>query len=547
MIYLAALLISMFSTIVLIPIFTRLAIKLRAMDIPNERKVHKVPMPKAGGISIALGAMIPIILWGSTKTFTLSILIGAWIVVLSGLIDDIKDLNYKIKFLGQLVAALIVVVYGGLKITTVGNLLPTGVLLPDVIAIPLTLVVIVGVTNAINLSDGLDGLAGGICLLSFLCIGFLSYKNEYFATVVFCVAIIGAILGFLRYNTFPATIFMGDAGSQLLGFLLAILSLSITQENNDMSPVLPLLMIGLPIIDTLLVMGERIFAGKSPFHADKKHLHHKLLNLKLFHNESVVVIYFIQAFLVTSAFIFRNYSEWFLILYYSIVSVTIILLLAVAKRTEWNRRKYYFFDRAIKGRLRILKEKFLFIKISFRIILFGVPALFIFSCILPSQPLPRIFLIVSSVLFLMMVLARVILKKWPIIAIKISLYLSIPFIVYLSEIDQVAWMSHNLFKVYNLSFLVLAFFVILTLRFSRREGFKSTPMDFLILFIAFVIPNLPDEQIKSYEMGMVAVKIIIFFFSFEVIIGELRDELNKLAMPMMVGLGIISLRGILGI
>ena len=168
MTFLAALLISMFTTIVLIPLFTGLAIKIKAMDIPNERKVHQVPIPKAGGISMCLGMMFPIFIWCPMNNMVQAILIGAWVVVVFVLIDDFIDLDYKIKFLGQLIAALIVVLYGGVKISHLGGLVPTDNALPDVLTIPLSLFVIIGVTNAINLSDGLDGLAGGICLLSFL-------------------------------------------------------------------------------------------------------------------------------------------------------------------------------------------------------------------------------------------------------------------------------------------------------------------------------------------------------------------------------------------
>ncbi len=161
----------MFITIALVPFFRGLAVKINALDVPNERKVHKYPMPKSGGIAMALGAFIPILLWFPSGNFTRATIIGAGIVVLFGLLDDMKDLGFKTKFAGQFAAALIVIIYGGVKIKSLGMLLPDGVLLPDWLAMPLTFIVIVGITNAINLSDGLGGLAGGISLLSFLCIG----------------------------------------------------------------------------------------------------------------------------------------------------------------------------------------------------------------------------------------------------------------------------------------------------------------------------------------------------------------------------------------
>lgn len=546
MTYIASLLISMFTTIVLVPIFTGIAVKLRAMDVPNERKVHQVPIPKAGGISMALGAMFPIIMWCPMLTMIQGILLGAWVIIIFGLVDDFIDLNYKIKFTGQVTAALIVVLYGGLKITDLGGLMPSENSLPDVLAIPLTIFVIVGVTNAINLADGLDGLAGGICLLSFLCLGALAFQSEYHAITLFCIAILGAIVGFLRFNTFPAKVFMGDAGSQLLGFFMVTLSLALTQKVSNLSPVLPIFLIGLPIIDTLGVMVERISIGGSPFRPDKRHLHHRLMELGLFHNESVVVIYVIQAFLVTSAYFLRSQSEWHLILYYTAVSLIIVLLLTITKKAKWKRQKYYILDYIVKGRLRILKENSIFIKIIFKIVLAGVPALYIITCLLMSENLPGYFMLLSLGLLVVMVYMKLTNSTRSATSVRVAIFLSVPFLVYFSDINRVAWVNDSIFKLYNMAFLIMALFVIATLRLSRREGFKTTPTDFLILFIALVIPNLPEEHIESYQMGMVAAKIIAFFFCFEVLSGELRGNLNKLATPIMVGLAIVIFKVLVG-
>jgi UDP-GlcNAc:undecaprenyl-phosphate GlcNAc-1-phosphate transferase len=458
MIYIASLLISMFSTIVLIPIFTTIAVKVKAMDIPNERKVHKIPIPKAGGISMALGLMFPIFIWCPMQTMVQAILIGAWVVIVFGLIDDFMDLDYKIKFLGQLVAALIVVLYGGIKISNLGTLLPSEYTLHDVFAIPLSLFVIIGVTNAINLADGLDGLAGGICLLSFLCLGFLGFQNEYFAVTLFCVTIMGAIAGFLRFNTYPAKVFMGDAGSQLLGFFIVTLALVLTQKSSSLSPVLPMILIGLPIIDTLGVMAERISKGGSPFDPDRRHLHHKLMELGLFHNESVVVIYALQAFLVTSAYFFRSQSEWYLILYYIGFSLFILALLAIAKKTQWKRQKYYFLDKIVKERLRVLKEKSIFIKITFKTILVGVPALYIITCLLLPGDLPGYFILLSLGLLVAVVFMKLTNNARTFNSVRIATFLSIPFLVYYSEISRVAWINETLFKFYNYAFLIVALF-----------------------------------------------------------------------------------------
>ena len=536
----------MFITIALVPFFKGLAVKVNALDVPNERKVHKYPMPKSGGIAMALGAFIPILLWLPADNFTRATIIGAGIVVLFGLLDDMRDLGFKTKFAGQFAAALMVIIYGGVKIKSLGMLLPDGVLLPDWLAMPLTFIVIVGITNAINLSDGLDGLAGGISLLSFLCIGYLAYSAGNFGIALLSAATVGAIFGFLRFNTYPATVFMGDAGSQLLGFMAITFSLKLTQGNAPLSPLLPLLLLGFPVLDTITVMFERVTNGKSPFVADKNHLHHKLMRLDLFHTEAVLSIYVLQAFLVTSAFVFRSRSEWFLLILYLVFSGVIISGFFIADSTGWKLKRFHFLDKVLKGKLRVLKEKNILIKVSFRIIEVGVPSLLLITCFLPAS-VPSYFALFSIGFLGLICIVWLFNKQWLDMALRFALYLTIPFVIYLSETDLAAWVSYKLLDPYNLSFVFLIVFVILTLKFTRRtKGFKTSPMDFLILFIALVVPNLPDERIQSYHMGLVAAKIIVLFFSYEVLIGELREDLKRLVLATIPVMVVMAVRGLMG-
>jgi len=532
----------MFTTIVLIPIFSGMALKLKVLDIPNERKIHQFPIPKVGGAAMALGLVIPILLWAPANDFVRSVMIAAWVIVIFGIIDDFKNVNYKIKFTGQVAAALIVVFYGDLDIHTLGRILSIDYELPNFLSKPLTVIVIVGVTNAINLSDGLDGLAGGICLLSFICLAFLSYQQAYQDPIVFSAAIIGAIVGFLRFNTYPASIFMGDAGSQLLGFLFITLSLGLTQKGSNLSPILPLMLMGLPILDTVTVMVERIIKGYLPFKADKRHVHHKLLALGFYHNESVLIIYICHALFVTFGFLFKTNSDWFLLINYLIFSTCAISILRIANKRGWNRRQYQFIDSAIKGRLRVFKEKKTVIKISFQAAQIGFPIILIFSCLLPEN-IPDSVALLSAFLLGSTLLYRFVKTNWRPMLVRITFFLSIPFIIYLGEQSVVGWIPLELLRAYNFSFFVLIMLILITLRYSRRRGFKSTPMDFLILFIALAVPNLPDEQIKSFQMGLIAAKIIAMFFSFEVLIGEFRTDLHKLVPYTSIALTIILLRG----
>lgn len=534
MIFLSSFLISITTTIALVPIIRQMAIHLDlGVDLPHERKIHKVPVPRIGGISMAIGAFIPVALWVAMGKFAFAIFLSTGLIVLFGVIDDFINLNFKIKFIVQILAALIIIFLGGVKIHYLGLLLPEGVSLPDAIAIPLTILVIVGVTDAINLIDGLDGLAGGIAMLSFICIGYLAYFSDQDVILLFSVAVIGSILGFLRFNTHPATIFMGDGGSQMLGFLAVVLSLALTQGIFDSqpfipSPVLPLLLLGLPVLDTLTVVVERIRKGASPFKADKRHFHHKLMRLGLFHREAVLVIYLLHSFLILSAFIFRFFTEWFLLSYYLIFSGILLFVLRKAQRNNWNFPREKFFEKSAFGTLRAINNQNLPIKISFRIVQLGVPTLFLITCFLPEKIPPLLY---SSFLFLFVL----IMFCWQFgreyiqILFDIVLYLFIPVIVFFSETQRAAWISEFCLFLYNGAFALVFFFVIMTLKFTRRtKGFKSTPLDYLILFIALVVPNLPDPQIQDWQLGLIAAKIIVFYFSYEVLLGEMRIHVNTI-------------------
>jgi UDP-GlcNAc:undecaprenyl-phosphate GlcNAc-1-phosphate transferase len=540
MIFLSSLMLSLFITLVLIPILKGYAVRMDCVDVPCERKVHCLPMPKVGGIAMAIGALIPVILWLPTDRFVNSLLIGSGIIVAFGFIDDMRELGYKAKLSGQLAAALIVIFYGGLSIRCIGTCLPENVLLPIWVAAPLTLMAIIGVTNAINLSDGLDGLAGGIAILSFLCIAYLAYRAGNITLALLAVSVIGAIFGFLRYNTYPAVIFMGDAGSQLLGFLAVCLSIYLTQGNTPLGRFFPLLLLAFPIIDTLTVMLERISKGKSPFVADKNHFHHKLMRLGFFHNEAVFFIYIIQAIIVSAAFYFRFYTEWFQLGLFLVLTTIIVAFFQWTDNRNWKLKRGDFLDVVVKGRLRVLKEKHFVIKISFKSMEYLLPLLLITTCLL-ARDVPVYFGTGSALLLLVMLVVRWRQPQWIPLCLRIVLYLVIPFSVYLVDQNAGHFISTLSLRAYNFTFAAAVALVILTLKFTRRrKGFKATPMDFLVLFIALIVPNLPDPDIQYLSMGTIAAKIIVLLFGYEVMIGELRGELKRQTYLAIVALAVLA-------
>jgi len=509
MLFLSTILLSVFITASLIPITIKLADKYHMVDFPNPRKVHTIPIPRIGGLAMALGAAVPIVLWTAADAFVMAYLAGAGILVLFGLVDDMKGLGYKAKFTGQFLAALVVIFYGGVRINSFGSLLPGAMLLPEWFAVALSIIAVVGVTNAINLSDGLDGLAGGISLLCFCCIGYLAYLEGNSSVVLLALALAGAIFGFLRFNTHPASLFMGDTGSQLLGFSAIILAIKITQGNTPLSPVLPLIILGFPILDTLTVMVERIREGRSPFSPDKNHFHHRLIRLGLYHSEAVFVIYLIQAIMIVSAIFFKYYNDWALLTFYTAFSVFIIGSFVVAERTGFQFKRYQLIDYAVKGRLRRIKDNNWVIRMSFGISKIIIPLLLVFSCLLPAE-IPGYVSVISVLFILFIVAVRVFIKKYMGFCLRFVIYLTVPLVLYLIEEGKAVWIGEKMFILYRLSFGIIALFVFLTVKYSKRtKSFQITTMDFLVIFIAVVIPNLPDQLIQSNHLGLLAVGIIV--------------------------------------
>ena len=541
MIFLSTLLISILTPIALIPFLRGLALRFQLVDLPNERKVHSQPVPRIGGIAMAVGALAPIMLWCREEGFVASFLAAGGVIAAFGILDDFRDLPAKWKLAGQLVAALIVVSPGGLKITSLGGLLPQGYLLPDALAVPLTLIAIIGVTNAINLSDGLDGLAGGISLLSFCCIGYLAYLEGETEIALVALALLGAIFGFLRFNTHPATVFMGDTGSQLLGFSAITLALRLTQGHTALSPVLPLVLLGFPVLDTLTVMTVRIASGRSPLAADKNHFHHNLMSLGLLHHESVLTIYLIQMLLVLAAYLLRFYSDWLLLSGYLVFSALVLALFTASARSDWRPRRSGLFLKAKQSLARVKNSRWI-ILCTFQLLSFGLPLLLGFTLLLPGVVpgyLTVATLLASALIFYCLCYRRALLGE----LLRLTLYLLIPFAVYEAQGDPAD--AGALFPLHTLLVSLFAVFNILVSKLSlRREGFQSTPLDFLICFVAIVVPNLPDQNLQAYHLGLVAAKVVILYYSCEVLISELRGKYDRFAWGIMAVLALVGCWGL---
>ncbi len=276
----------------LVPLVKRAAIHTGAMDIPNERKVHKKPMPRMGGLAIFGAFLIGYMLFARMSTTMLSILIGGFVIVLTGIFDDIKPIPAKIKFLLQIIASCIVVFYGHIALNKIG-VFGLVINFPEPINFIISILFIVAITNAINLIDGLDGLAAGVSSIYFATIAVIAYmlnKMQGLDTILSLI-MLGSTLGFLVHNFHPAKIFMGDTGSLFLGFTISVVALLGFKGTTLTSLIIPILILAIPIFDTVLAICRRLLKGEKIMAPDKEHFHHQLLKMKFSVPTTVLIIY----------------------------------------------------------------------------------------------------------------------------------------------------------------------------------------------------------------------------------------------------------------
>jgi UDP-GlcNAc:undecaprenyl-phosphate GlcNAc-1-phosphate transferase len=301
LIFLLAFLIALILTISLTPVVRSFAPCIGAVDRPAERKIHIASVPRLGGVAIYFGFMaallVGIFLIKVNPRPILGIMLGGSVVMLTGLLDDIRGLRPLTKLFWQIIGAA-VAIYFGVEINFVTN--PFNGLSPlGYAAVPLTVLWLVGMTNAINLIDGLDGLAAGVIAISAATLFFVALRTHQLGAALVLLSLSGAAIGFLRYNFFPASIFLGDAGSYFLGFVIAGASIiGVFKTTLVVALVVPVLILGVPIFDTTFAILRRLKDKKSPFSADNRHIHHLLLRAGLTHREAVMSIY-IACFLLS--------------------------------------------------------------------------------------------------------------------------------------------------------------------------------------------------------------------------------------------------------
>ena len=288
--------------------------KVGAIDVPKDaRRMHKKPIPRLGGLAIYGGFLCSILIFGQLDETMLCVLLGAAIIVALGIFDDVLALGAKLKFVVQIVAAAIPVCIGDLQIGLFTNLNPlsdTPFVHLGILAVPVTIIWIVGITNAVNLIDGLDGLAVGVSSIAAIAMLAVALLTGNMPIAITMAALAGACIGFMPYNLNPAKIFMGDTGSTFLGYMLATVSImGLFKFYAVISFAVPFLILGLPIFDTANAIIRRVAAGRSPMSPDRGHVHHKLIDMGFNQKQAVAILYAISATLGLTAVVLTSSGE----------------------------------------------------------------------------------------------------------------------------------------------------------------------------------------------------------------------------------------------
>lgn len=527
-------------TAALIPLLAHWAPAIGLTDAPGPRKVHSAPVPRVGGLAMAAGLFVATLLTVELSLPVRGLLLGLLVLVLFGLWDDRVNLGYGAKFAGQMIAVGICVTVGGIQVGSLAFGVFDGV--PPVVSTLITFVFLIGITNAINLADGLDGLAGGMALLCLCAIALFSVASGNNAVTAIALIEAGAVLGFLRFNTHPARVFMGDCGSQMLGLSVGALALLATQgETCALSAALPLLLLGLPIMDTLAVMLTRIRAGRSPFAADRNHLHHRLLGLGLAHHEAVLLIYLLQVALVLLAWFLRFELDSEIVLAFCLFAAVVLGALRWASRSGWRLRQLepstsirgYINGFQAAGRIP-----------SLTVIVMGT-CLVVYATIVVAangHVGMDLGLLCATMLVLLLLSSRRPEQSFFWFE-RAAAYCSVVMLVYL---DQTMPDKPPLLTTLSWTFIGITGAAAL-LRFwvSPTRRFELSTLDVIVIFIAVVLPNLPGSMALPADLPGGVAKAVILLYVVEILFTvDLKRPMPRLI--LCTTLAIIAGRALFG-
>ena len=542
---------SLFTSLVLIPNISRLAVSIGIFDGTDERKTHTGAIPRLGGIAIFFAVLLGVILFTEVDQHVRGFLAGAVVIFLTGLTDDLEQISPKKKFLGEVMAALIVVVVGGVRLTSLGDLFGTGVISLGYLSIPFTVFGIVGVINAINLVDGLDGLAGGVTAIATAAIGVLAYIVGDQSLLGVCAALLGGVIGFLKFNSYPARIFMGDGGSLFLGYCLAVLAIQLVEfspASGRVSVLTPLIILAVPVFDTLFVMGKRLLSGKGLFSPDRTHIHHRFMGLGLGHKSTVILVYGLSYFLAAYAVMFRHLPD-------RLQLVNLVLLLAFFCLTNWvlakmlagNDNRFLRDDQSLLNvfayRWMVSYSHYFLTLVKYLVIAILLLPLFTFAAgaTLTLAPIAWLLIFLTAVLFVQR-------GDSSNMFLNITLYFNAAFLIFIVENDgravELAGVPLHLVSSAIFTVLFVCSGALLLLR-KKSKLLIDSPLEYFILFIAITIPLLPADFIQPIHLLTVAGKSMVLFLGFKMVFLLKTRRNRKIIGATVLVLLFVALRDLL--
>ncbi len=528
-------------SMLVIPLVRRFAPSLGLVDMPDPRKVHTVPIPRVGGWGITLGSLLPILLAFKLNPLLQSFVIGCLTLFAFGIWDDARSIGHWLKFVGQIAAAAVVVYFGDLWISRTPFIDSA---IPPALGKPFTLFALVGVINAINHSDGLDGLAGGETILSLIALAILGYISGSALVLGVALATVGGIFGFLRYNSHPAYVFMGDCGSQVLGFTLGFLVVYLTQSaNTAVSAALPLLILGLPIADILSVLYQRMRGGLNWFKATRNHVHHRLMQLGFDHYETVVIIYSIQAAFVVSAVLARYESDTTVALLYGAGITVLFCALAVAERCGWRVRHGAHSE--LTRAIAMLKSSKAMLKGPLFVITAITPLVMLISALLVAR-IPSDFALAAA----MLAVVPAIQLLWPRVVrpalLRVAIYATAVLPAYLL-ISNPGSIPQSVQPLITALVIVLAVAIVAYVRFSAEERFGTTPTDYLIVCGVVALTVFGSIEVRSRAVVEAVLFAMVLMYACEIIVATTAASSSRrlLQYSTLGTLLIITFRGVL--
>ncbi len=534
--YLYSFLIALGLSLVFISLLIRHSARLGLMDDPvgDIRKIHSEPMPRSGGLGIITAAGLALLIILPLDRSLLSFLLGCFVIILFGLLDDIVKLSPLQKLGGQAIG-VVIAMSGGMVMYS----FPLLENCPVWIAFFLTFFFVMGVINGVNFSDGMDGLAAGITLMSLILILLLALESSNSQLAIIALAISAAVLGFLRFNTHPARIFMGDAGSQFLGFVVAWLV--IKQSQDPASPIttlMPLLVLGLPVMDVLQVIVVRIHKKLPLPGPDKEHIHHQIAKMAFRQDEVVAIIYTLQAILLGLAYLLRFANDTVIIACFMAYVAIVLGTIYTANINGWQRRRLRSGNRNTRRNpfFRRLSRVHRFTGKFFGLFI----ALSLATAAVLSSTLPTSIVYISLgwavVLLAIKLFSR---NQWPLALGRLATYTAVCLLTYGLTVSVASQAGNWLVDGTIALFLVLLAFAI---RVTRKSYFWLTTQDLLVLlFITIVAPLLPLDFGQEFNTGRLIFRTCGLLYICEYVLARGKNARENLTITAIIALFLTGL------